>query len=302
MKKNLFLFVFLVMNVNTWAGLPTRGLPGGYQSMSAFEKQSYLWNEKIKPARWDELPQIKSGGWANLLQSLKALGTLNVSFDHTSDEMPEGRPKIIHPAGCVATITFIPTKDSPYSGIYRGGIGLTRLSLAGDPSKIGYTPGMALKFFIDGEPSVNLHIMNNLDGQGNDQNFFLHEFTNVLPKPKKKLLKLLDRWFRLFVENPRHLRVDHLAERDQSGAVELNPFFPYQILFVPTVEAQIDSHTTRDFREELEDILAGTHLYSVEAVAFEGDEERRHIGDVYTTSEFMASAYGDLQLYFQHHE
>ena len=301
--KYIFIVMFVLISIPLFAQLPDN-----YQSMTAQEKQDYLWNN-ILETKWDDLPELSGGGWSGILKNLKAVLRLRESFDHVSDEMPldenqELRPKIIHPWGTAVKIEFVPNKEALeyLTGIYQGAIGLARLSLAGDPSKIDYTPGMALKFFMDGQPSVNLHVMNSLDGQGDNQNFFEYEFSNILPKPKKWILKPLEFWFSRFVKNPRHLNIDHLALQKQSGEWEANPSGLSQIFFVPTEECQMDSDTSLDFREGLEGFPVDSRLYQVEGIYPSSPNERWIIGDIYTRSEFVASEYGDKRLYFQHHE
>ncbi len=289
------LVVVIFLSHPVWAELPA-----DYQQWNAVKKQTYLWEQKIVPSKWHPLPEIGGGGWNSIIKSVKSMASLNISFTRTCDELPLGRPKFIHPSGSVVKIIFVPRKQSPYSGIYKGGLGLARLSLAGNPKQIGsYTPGMALKFLIDGYPSVNLHVMNSLDGQGDNQNFFENIFSNSIPEPKSLVLKGLKVWFRLFVKNPLLLGVHHLARKTTDGSDEKEIIAPDQLYFVPIQTEFIPKDSSRDFRNALSEIPSRTHLYMVEA---QSDRGLIQIGDIYTTSIFLASVYGDHQLFFQHQE
>ena len=301
--KKTFVFLFLTCLITKIA---LADLPENYQSLTAIEKQTYLWDQRITPSQWYSFPPIGGGNWASLVKGLYSLVNLRLkmrlqqSFTHAADEIPKGNIKFIHPSGSVAKIKFVATKDSPYVGIYRGGIGLARLSLALDPKLAGsYTPGMALKFFIDGYPSVNIQVMNSLNGQGENHNFFAKTFSNIIPEPEGITLNFLKLAFQLAVKNPLHLSVDHLSYRRTDGSQEKETLSPYQLFFIPIQTNIIAENSTLDFRKSLADIPIGTHLYRVES-----SQGRAviHIGDLYTTSEFIASEYGDCQLFFQHKE
>lgn len=62
----------------------------------------------------------------------------------------------------------MPTEEGKkYTGLFKGAEhGLARMSLAADPSKIGFTPGMGLKFFRDkAVESGNILSLFDLEGQ-----------------------------------------------------------------------------------------------------------------------------------------
>ncbi|MCB0411812.1 MAG: hypothetical protein KDD22_04760, partial [Bdellovibrionales bacterium] len=173
------LILSCLCGASAWAELPTE-----YQYWSSSEKQQYVWNQQIVPSEWEHLPELKGLGWDGVLRSLKSLGSLDRSFTHTSDELPKGRTKLLHPYGTVATVELVSNKNHPYQGVFAGALGVARLSLAGDPTRLGFTPGMALKFYRDQGPSVNIMVMQQLDGQKDNQNFFENTFTNALPEPQ----------------------------------------------------------------------------------------------------------------------
>jgi hypothetical protein len=271
-------------------------LPRAYMSWSAEAKEELLWN-RIVSSEYPQLRDIEGAGWMGILESLKTLGTLGKSFDHVSDELPHGRKKLLHPNGSVVRVELVAVAGSSYTGLFQGASGLARLSLAGDPKKIGYTPGMALKFFVDGRPSVNVHVMSSLDGQGDDRNFFAREFTNALKKPRGIALKLVAAFFSLFAD-PLHVPMGQLARVDRYGVAVESPSSLAQLVLAPTRDAQIDPASTSDFRLELARIPEGSTLYEV--WAYDSSSSLVHVGKLVTRSRFVASEYGDYQLFFQH--
>jgi hypothetical protein len=280
-----------------------------YEELSGCEKQDYLWDTRILPSVYGEgggtRPSFDAaGGWQALLGAPGALFSLDRSFDHISDEMPRGRRKFIHPFGSVALIEFQALPDSPYTGILSAdsACGLARLSLAGPPSFIGYTPGMALKFFVDGKPSVNLQVMNSLNGQGRNQNFFENPFSNSIEEPTGFVLRTLAWWFGLFVDNPFYLGLDHVASTTPEGDTLEDSVVPYELVFVAADGISIPPDTDRDLRDELADLEPGTILYEVYARDSEEAGADILIGHIVTLSHFEASEWGDQKLFFRHHE
>ena len=115
---------------------------------------------------------------------------MDVSINYKSDSLPEGRNKLIHSVGVVGKVEFIAEPDTPYSGLFKGAdSALIRFSLAKKPdysnksaSKAydNYTPGLGLKFLIDGKPSANLVAMFGVNGV-NSFNFFDKEMNTHIP-------------------------------------------------------------------------------------------------------------------------
>lgn len=275
-----------------------------YEALSAADKSRYLWEERILPSEYYFYPDLNlAGGWNALTGALGSFFDLNTSFDRVSDEMPPGRKKFIHPYGSVALVEFRGNPNSPYTGLFREKAtpGLVRVSLAGPPMAIGYTPGMAVKLFVDGGPSVNTHVMNSLDGQGSNRNFFEYPFSNIIQEPEGLILKILAGWFGLFVDDPFRVSLDHFAATDRRGRSVDVPVAPYQIFLVPGENVGFDPNTSIDMRDEFAEIEPGTVLYEVYA-RDEFDNRAMFIGELVTTSRFVASEWGDKGLFFQHRE
>lgn len=45
---------------------------------------------------------------------------MNLSYDVVSDTMPVGRLKVTHPVGTTSKVEWIPLKDQPYTGMFKG--------------------------------------------------------------------------------------------------------------------------------------------------------------------------------------
>ena len=278
----------------------TLELPLNYQTLSADEKLPLLWANINTP--YAKLPEIQSAqlGWfgSNLCPA-----HLNTTFDCNADVMPAGRKKMIHASGAVATFEYISLEGHALTGIFKTGAkGVIRFSLGTgvDPS---FTPGAGLKFLIDGEPSVNLQVMYQLDGQGQDHNFFAHALSNDIPQPTSSVLKVLGYFFGRIQNPPTHLPLRPLAAITRDGTMIANHNVPMGdiIRFQPTDEAArlILGSSRNDFRYDLATkVPTGTHLYNV--MAFDADGQERVVGEIHTTSSIVASLYGD-RLFFQHH-
>lgn len=271
-------------------------LPTNYEFWSALSKRAYLW-DAIMLSKYSKLPSLNTLGVCRLVKSGFAFLTLGKSFDYISDEIPAGRIKALHPFGSVAQVKFVSSDNHPYTGLFKGATGLARISLAGPPFLIGVTPGLAIKFFIRGQPSANIHVMHSLDGQGANHNVFAHPFSNILSQPEGFGLKLLEKWFSLFKTDPRHLPLHHLAVYNEEGQRVVNPVAPYQIVLEASQGMRED---TSDFRTELAKIPAESPLYEVWAAESQDDDTPRCIGRLITDSEFVTSRYGDETLFFKH--
>lgn len=286
--------------------------PNDYEQMSGCNKQKFLWQDKILPTEYREKPGLDFGGWRELVDFLKAPTSLSnpaQTFDNVSDEMPVGKPKVVHAFGSVAKVIFKSSKKHPYTGLFAAEkiCGLARLSIAGPPLAIGFTPGMALKFFVDGKPSVNIEVMNSLEGQGSDWNFFSHSMTNSLPKthislmdPKTVLLKGAEEALAKVKPDPLYLPVTPFAEVDATGKRIEKPISPKVVVFLPleAPNAIFRNNEGQDFRDVLAKIPVGTQIYEV--YGLDSSNKRILIGTVETVSLFVASQFGDQRLFFRH--
>jgi len=284
-------------------------LPQHYEGLSAGEKQDILWEQISRdPYSNDDLPKSNPNIFSRL--NLLFAPFLKKSFTHTSDEIPGTRQKLIHTYGSVAKIDFRVTSNSSFTGIFQsGGIGFARLSLANQDSS-SFIPGMALKILLDGQPSVNFHVMNSLEGQGTNKNFFERRFRNIIPDPTSVSLRILAKSFALAnwllpggaenrPESETNMPVYEHAAVDSSGIPVSKVYAPYVAVFTPNPEIAWSPDTTDDLRVNLARIPRGTVLYTV-AVQRGLRTEEEVIGEIVTGSPFVASRYGDEILFFQH--
>lgn len=289
----------LVSALFAFLSVASAELPENYQSQSAFQKRELLW-QQISAKPYSTLPSLDSAASPSLKELF--FSGIGDAFTSPTDEIVAGRKKVIHKWGSAVKFRFEADRASQYTGIFStGAIGIARASLAlpfasGKP----FVPGLALKFFVDGQPSKNLTVMERLEGQGEDTNYFKSAFTNVIPNPEEFGTKLGTWIFEGFVKDALHLKAEHLATVTAEGVSVAATKAPFQLLFIPTREAAISS-SSPDFREELAKIPVGTVLYDVYAKENEAKGSALHkVGRIITESRFVASAYEDETLYFQH--
>jgi hypothetical protein len=273
-------------------------LPAGYTQLSAEEKLSTL-NSLIYSSKYQELPTTYplSSSWKLLIPDYVA-----TTLDHASDEMPEGRLKLIHTYGTVAPVKFVITQNNHYTGLFKSGAeGLLRASLAHPfPS---YTPGFALKFLIDGKKSVNVFAMDSLEGQGDNRNFFAKPFKTKIDLPSSAHLKVLMLFFDKAMQryNPQgssvHLPLDHMASVNKDGSKVARPVYPDSLVFVPAVKGFLPT-SKEDVRSQLERLFSNRTLYYVFA---EDKKGRTMIGKLVQDGDFISSEFGDKNLFFEHH-
>ncbi len=281
----------------------TQTLPADYQTLKSNNKLSLLWDQKILQTTYAVLPPIKFMSIVWKFFQLLRPSYLAVSFNLISDELPKNRERLIHPNGAVAKVEWVADAGVNASGIFQtGAVGLVRLSLAGNPHATrSYIPGMGLKLFIDGHPSVNLQVMHSLMGQGKNQNFFKENFSNVIPDPPF-FLWLFALAFSTAKNPPTVLSVDHLSCIQKDGTiVEPEKIVPvYQIVMKPNHALDIDPETPHDFREELGKIEENSVLYTL-YIRQTQKSDLLKIGTLISRSRFISSAYGDDRLFFQHY-
>ena len=288
-------------------------LPQNYSSWPAQKKQDFIWSDKILPSQYEQLPPLQKIDVPGLFLTI-----LKIKMDYQSDEAPPGWKKAIHAHGTVAKVKFIPTENTPFTGLFKGAdYGLLRLSLTGDPKDRGFAPGLALKLFIDGQPAANFSALVALTGQDQNYNFLANEMSNLVPEEDSFGTKFINWIFRRVSNFPRKLYLQEFGTIDQYGNRESNPNYPYQIFLVPNPEVQFSS-SPHDFRDDFATVPSETTLFSVYAVNPEqlGDQaaekavekieqsnyrqQAQIIGSLVTTSEFVCSSYGDSRLFFRH--
>ncbi len=277
----------------------TPPLPANYDTLSAKAKEDLLWDQRIVPSKYTTLPPFKG---PDLIAIARV--DLRVTLDRRSDEMPPGRIKLVHPLGALAKVEFVPEPGSPYTGLWKGSEGIARFSLATSPGTNNFTPGLAVKMFIDGKPSSNLQFMFSIDGQGKDFDFFSNQFTNLIEKPRGIGTNLIGAIFKKATPFPNFLDLVDFGRFDRSGKLEDHQKSPRVVQWVPTfgVRKIARSNTpTVDFRTDLAKVPSGTILYDAIAIDKSGAPIGK-VGHLVTRSEIIAASYGDQKLFFKHEE
>ncbi|VUD66694.1 hypothetical protein TDB9533_03664 [Thalassocella blandensis] len=284
-----------------------------YQSWPAASKQQHLWVNGAMRTQYaaDALPPLKPVNTAGLINSI-----LWKKVNLVGDVTPENYDKPIHARGAMAKIAFSASEDTPYTGLFEGAdAGLLRLSVTADPEGEKFTPGLALKLFVDGQPSQNISALYTLTGQDANHDIFANEMSNyVLPEADSLGSIIL---FSLVSSKPTLVVADAMSSVDQHGGEVVNSKAPTQIYFVPTDEVKgLFETTPHDFRSDLLGLELGTKVYDVYATdmeikksifparALQYAQERRDsaikIGEISLSSEFSVSEFGDSGIFFKH--
>lgn len=259
------------------------------------------------------LPTIKPG--LSTLLKLTNRRTLAAAFLNKTDVRDtkvQGATKPIHALGVSAPVEVGPTLQGSqkYTGIFNsGGVGIIRMSRATTTSAYPFTPGLAIKVFVDGGPSVNFHAMFSLDGQGTDTNIFKNSFTTAVSSPHRRPVQLLAFFFKRAIASisrdpsdrpldERTLSLLEAARVKSDGTVVNAPTAPKILRFDPQVSTlNLGVATTAaddDFRRELiNHVDPSSILYKIM------DEDDLYIGDVRLTGPFVASSHGD-NMFFKH--
>lgn len=301
--------------VTTSALAHERGhLPSNYQSLTACHKQELLWKD-IQRSEHKSLPKLAKFGLPQLIgMSVQAL-TKKVA--RNSDVSPEKWKKYLHRRGAVAKVKFVPTENSPYTGMFQGAeCGLLRMSITYRPTKKrGFAPGLALKLLRDGAPSANISALYRLEGQGQNHNILENPLSNIVPIGSGLGMKLVNKVFSKVTSYPEELLMEHFSDKDEKGLMVKSAKAPRQVFFVPNDKFNF-SQSKHDFRKDLMTIPEGTALYKVYAA----DESLKNfdysdytnadiarflegsqlIGELITDSEFIASEFGDNGIFFRH--
>ncbi len=294
----------------------TSQVPDNYESLSACAKQEIIWKQ-IQETKHKKLPPFSELGLKEVFGM--AMQELSLKAGKRSDFAPKGWKKYIHKRGAVAKVKFIPLNQSEYTGVFRGAeCGLIRLSVTYKPDvndKKPVAPGLALKVFRNNIYSANISALYTLMGQGNDYNFFKNPLSNIVPKGKSIGERVIHEIFKKASKYPEELRVNDMAAVTIEGKLEKGLVTPRQLFFVPNEELNFSSKP-HDIREDFLKIKEGTSLYKVYALPqkfrsfdyskykisdikkFVGNSEL--IGEIVTTSEFIASEFGDQGIFFKH--
>jgi hypothetical protein len=281
----------------------------------------------------EEIPDKET--FARAMQFLKKVGSLGV----LGTKSGRTRDKVIHSSGSVAKISFVPdlkvtrAAGFPYTGILQQGApcGFIRAGLAVSNARHPYTPGIAIKFYInsypDGNPakrypanqenpqSTNVLAMYSLDGQPST-NFFQNSFSNIIEYPTRPEMKLGASYFTASLiamgakpnseeSDPTVLSVDELGQFAASGHQMTGGKAPFRLTFKPTqaaTELYGKGENNADVRQVLLKFKPGKILFDVYATddRTPHGSPGMHVGWIVQRTEFKASSYSDQLLHFRH--
>jgi hypothetical protein len=259
-------------------------------------------------------------------ERIRTLFAQKGAFDHNGDEIDAPRFKIIHSAGSAAAVVFQTVNGAPRGGFggapqsvrYSGLLaprqqirGVLRIGEAGVP--LGDTIfGLALKLFVDGQPSRNIHGMTRINGQENAREPFALPITNMLLWNEGTNLGVVAVLKSLQLVKPDSLQVpiDHFARITSDGRdVDEGVTYPHEVSFTPeprvakVVHKLLADNPTMDIRQAFRAIPVGTVLYRVSARRNGPNgicNDFAEIGRIVLVSPLVASSYEDRTLFFRH--
>lgn len=288
-------------------------VPEKYETLKACEKQDILW-ERVQKSAYGELPEYQKFG----ITQLMAMGMqeLKLKENYHSDFAPKDWKKYLHRRGALVKVKIIPVV-SKFSGVFQGAdCAILRLSLTYKASKSKpVAPGLALKILRDGVHSANVSALVSLDGQGKEFNFFKNPMSNIVPIGKDFGQKLVHKLFRSVSDHPEELVVQDMALINSHGEKTNEAVSPRQMFFVPGPGLKFSSEE-HDVRDDFLSIQEGTIIYQLYSVPDRFSKfdyanyrpemisslvkESQHIADIVTTSDFIASEFGDDGMFFRH--
>ena len=275
-------------------------LPTNYEGSSAEEKLAWLW-ERIMSERYAELPPNASG-----VESAKLLLVPHnrKTLEHVSDELPEGRKKLIHSIGSVARVRVRVLDSHGYTGLFaRDAVGLLRMSDANGGVK---DPSCALKFTIDGQPSRNLFANKAVIDDNERPHPLSLPLSSSTPDPEEVTLAVAEKAFDAAakaVEAGRwratYQPLFLLSTLTQRGEAVERGQAPDRVDWHPSDAAREACPDKGDWRLGFAEIPVGTVLYQLR-VASVPEAESVPWAELVLETPLVASRYGDQSLFFQH--
>ncbi|KAJ3410700.1 hypothetical protein HDV05_003472 [Chytridiales sp. JEL 0842] len=302
LKVTLLLLAALVSNTLAspcpYADLAKRDVTP-FQGLTATQQMDNAWS-KISAAAG------RSQSWPAFATVRLLAADVKPSLQFVSDEMPNGRDKLIHSVGVVAKASFVAQPGSPYTGLFQGSDkAILRLSLATDPSggRGETTPGGGIKFFRDNMPSANFVFMHNTVAQST-ANFFERDFsTHVKPSSDIGQQLLLNKFETAGTSWAGVVGTSDVASFTEKGARVPTPNYPFQLVFRPSTDVLNKLRGARWTKDNVNQILTtiptNTTLWTVWAAPAPSTPFTQ-IGSLVSSSAFTTSVYGDAGLFFRH--
>jgi len=275
-----------------------------YKDSSKPDYLAMTWQEKTNEIMEQVLAEPSPGTFPNV--AFIATESIVTSFDDEWDVMPVGRQKYIHGVGAVCKFT-LDIKDSPYTGMFKNGLqtGIIRIGPALDIANgAGVPPGAGVKFLRTGQVSGNFVALRSLTA-GENYNIFdpdlYHLYNHILGASNPQELILVNKFLQ-GSSCPKKVGLSDIARYDQDGNEE-EPIFPFKVTLKPTgaVSFREEESPILDFMQQfIDNIPAGTELYSFMAHANPDDVEGTELAKMVVPDGCFPSKYGDEHLFFQH--
>ena len=243
---------------------------------------------------------------------------------------------MVHQQGIVGTGKWVPNKaalaDNGYTGLFRSGSDSVLIRFSDDFHVDGITtavnPSLAMKFLRDGMPSGNQFGMVSFEGDPDEEepwNWFAYDLSNHLPQFEANEENTcasgrLDRsqvydgecgpqtaakWNSQVTGFIFQNGSADMAQYDQTGKEAQNPYFPFQLKFVPSADLTPTNGDSRFYKQLVDggpaEIGDDVLLYTVYGKNTpRANEEWIEVAELYSTSKFYQSLWGDERLFFRH--
>ncbi len=171
--------------------------------------------------------------------------------------------------------------------------------------------------FVDGDISRDASFLTGIDSHGQNYNFFAKTFSNIVPLSDSLGAKFISMIFSRVDKRTNFISVNHLAEVTTAGKKisSTDAIAPTQLFLKKPVSINFASWPERDIRLDLMSLKVGATVLEVftrvdevksdfavmtreKSTNFE--QRSKLIGKLVLESEFIASEFGDDQLFFRH--
>lgn len=291
--------------------------PATYTELIALYKEHYLARVLCEPAEksltWPDLGAVRE----RLLDPTRA----SMALTHQGDWWPDPRTPSIHPFGVVALGQFSPERRLDDLGLFGQDCTVVlRYSIAtqvgadhsGDQWPL--SPGIAIKWLVDGLPSRNLQLVVAVEGI-DDLDFLGHTFTTYPAEPNFDRYPHLEFLLRRFqtaralaggtdLGRERQIPIGPMTAVRRDGTTVPNP----QQLDAVTLEHSSEAKRTfprmsrwDEFREHLATCSRTLHRQTpfVSLLGLK-QGQRFKLGDIWLHEPLHTSRFGDQQLFFSH--
>ena len=228
----------------------------------------------------------------------------NAWYDTVSDTMPLNMMKRVYPRGVTMLAEFIPTADTPYTGMFKGSknavMRIAEFTIT-TPELPKTAPGAEIKFLRDGMSSGNMRTAFAFDGQPSF-NYFKNRYSNILREPDNECLReTYGKWLADATNHIGATSLMELSQYDEQGVAEEYPNWPFMVELEPyNVYGWTDKYQN-DFTDQLTLLKPNTSIFKV--FAYDKPPElggyEMLCGYIVSRSKTVTSLWADKHLFFQ---